>query len=146
MNNAQILDGIIKYYETFNKAFPKKYNRTNPYNVQEYLLNLIDKKFNDDCSLNNILIENNLEQIFKFLGYNNIIVRYKKIERLDWENEWEKIEYIHSFKSYDTGAPTELSFVSYYGWHADPIDIIQFIFFTILLYENDFTWETYHKN
>ena len=154
MNKKEINKGIIDFYcKKFNKCFPKNLNIENPYDIQEFIFKVTEHILNkcdktgDYTALHTIYPEDNLENIFKELGYTNkdIVFTYKNMERLDFDGDWDKINYIFSYKYADDCANTELSFISYFGSHSDPIDIIQFIYFTILNYENAFDWNTYHE-
>lgn len=152
MDKTKINQGIVNFYqEKYNKKFPKKYNIENPYNVQEFIFKIADPIFNkcDKTGIYNetytVYPEDNLEDIMKYLGYEDIVFKYKNMERLDFDLDWDKINYIFSYKKVPMAANTELSFISYLGCHCDPIEMIQFIYFTILNYENTFEWDDYHK-
>lgn len=153
MDRKKINQGIIDFYrKKYNKSFSKKYDVANPYDVQEFIFDISDK-IEKRCERKGewsesftVYPEDNLEEIFKQLGYNDIVFTYKKLDRLDFDGDWDKINHIFSFKEYNDCANSPLSFVSYLGCHCDPIDIIQFIYNTILLYENIFEYDDYRKS
>lgn len=153
MTIKEINKGIVDFYRNkYNKSFPRKYNIKNPYDVQEFIFDIADK-IEKRCERKGewsesftVYPEDNLEEIIKLLGFKDIVFTYKKIDRLDFDGDWDKINHIFSFKEEKGCANTPLNFISYNGCNCDPIDIIQFLYFTILLYENSFDWwDHYNK-
>lgn len=148
-----ILKGICDFYvEKFGKKIPKtwikKIDMTDPYSVNDFLLDL-DEKTNYDGSTE---IEYFIDDIFRYLGYDKIEVNFSRVEELDWENEWVIRQSYFSYitgKNYDgkenNCAGTPLSFVKIYGC-TDPIEIISFIINTIAAYEvQKITFKAFNK-
>lgn len=150
-NNETItnaLRGICNFYiEKFSKMIPKKWikalDMTNPYSINNFLMDLDEKdKFNG-----NVDIVNFIDDIFKYIGYENIAVAYSKREELDWENEWVTHRSYCSYFTDNNGGSAPLAFVNIFGNNVEPIEIISFILNTIAAYDMqkfiDESWEQF---
>lgn len=82
--------------------------------------------------VNNSYIENNIEKIINLIN-DQIIFKYKKIERLDWENEYETVNTIASYHKADKAGNSELCFIQYIGYTEEPGEIIKFLIKTLLV-------------
>lgn len=155
MNNTEQINSILKgvcnfYIEKFAEKLPKvwikrlnKLDYTNPYNISKYLFDLEEK----DKYQGHYDIDNFVEDIFKYLGYDRIIIKYNKVDELDWENEWVTkttlCSYISGKNAKGDGmnySDSELTFLKLYGVNHDPIEYLKFIVHTILAYDVDKTF------
>lgn len=139
----KVLNSILEFYSNFCKEekVPKrikfKGNSEDIDDVNDYILDIIDyldNKYPDNYfgEVNNSYIENNLESIIKSIN-SNIVFKSKKIERLDWENEYETVNTIVSYhKSNNNCCDSELCFIQYIGYMEEPGEIIRFLIKTLL--------------
>lgn len=144
VNNIKIkvLNSVLDFYSNYCKEnkIPKrikfKGNKEDIGDVNDYILDIIDyldNKYPDNYfgEVNNSYIENNLEKIIKSIN-DQIIFKYKKIERLDWENEYETVNTIASYHKADKACDSELCFIQYIGYTEEPGEIIRFLIKTLL--------------
>jgi hypothetical protein len=138
----KVLKSILEFYSNLCKEMkvPKrikfKGNSEDIGEVNDYILDIIDyldTKYDDSFhEVTNCYIENNLEEIIEILNC-NITFKYKKIERLDWENEYETVNTIFSYhKSDNNCCDSELCFLQYIGYMEEPGEIIRFLIRTLL--------------
>lgn len=117
MTLVEILDGIVNYYErTYNIQFDRdKYNHENPYDITEWLWDFqgVYDDNRDWCNYRKVKLENNLDGIFKTLGYNDISIIDTYLQRLDISHRQEN-HYFFSYKHYNDYADTELAFVGFF--------------------------------
>ena len=125
------MNSVLDSYSNFCKEnkIPKrikfKGDKTDIGDVNDYILDIIDyldNKYPD----NYFYIENNIEKIINLINV-QIIFKYKKIERLDWENEYETVNIIASYHKADKAGNSELCFIQYIGYTEDPGEIIKFL-------------------
>ena len=139
---TKVLNSVLEFYSNFCKEnkIPKrikfKGDRTDIGDVNDYILDIIDyldNKYPDNYfgEVNNSYIENNLDEIIKSIN-DQIIFKYKKIERLDWENEFETVNTIASYHKADKACDSELCFIQYMGYTEEPGEIIRFLIKTLL--------------
>lgn len=138
----KVLKSILEFYSKLckEKKVPKrikfKGNSEDIGEVNDYILDIInylDEKYDDSFhEVTNCYIENNLKEIIKSIN-SNIVFKYKKIERLDWENEYETVNTIFSYhKSNNNCCDSELCFIQYIGYMEEPGEIIRFLIKTLL--------------
>jgi hypothetical protein len=138
----KVLNSVLTFYSNFCKEnkIPKrikfKGDRTDIGDVNDYILDIIDyldNKYPDNYfgEVNNSYIENNLDEIIKSIN-DQIIFKYKKIERLDWENEFETVNTIASYHKADKACDSELCFIQYMGYTEEPGEIIRFLIKALL--------------
>ena len=138
----KVLNAVLDFYSNFCKEnkIPKrikfKGDRSNVGDVNDYILDIIDyldDKYPDNYfgEVNNSYIENNLEEIIKSIN-DQIIFKYKIIERLDWENEYETVNTIAYYHKADKACDSELCFIQYMGYTEEPGEIIKFLIKTLL--------------
>ena len=118
------------------KRIKFKGDKTDIGDVNDYILDIIDyldNKYPDNYfgEVNNSYIENNIEKIINLINV-QIIFKYKKIERLDWENEYETVNTIASYYKADKAGNSELCFIQYIGYTEEPGEIIKFLIKTLL--------------
>ena len=129
----KVLNAVLDFYSNYceENKIPKrikfKGDRTDIGNVNDYILDIVDY-FGE---VNNSYIENNLEKIINLIN-DQIIFKYKKIERLDWENEYETVNTIASYHKADKACNPELCFIQYIGYMEEPGEIIKFLIKTLL--------------
>ena len=138
-----VLNSVLEFYSNYCKEnkIPKRIKfKGNPEDigdVNDYILDIIDyldHKYPDNYfgEVNNSYIENNLEKIIKSIN-SNIVFKSKKIERLDWENEYETVNTITSYHKSDNNClDSELCFIQYIGYTEEPGEIIRFLIKTLL--------------
>lgn len=144
VNNIKIkvLNSVLEFYSNFCKEnkIPKrikfKGNKEDIGDINDYILNIIEylyNKYSNDYfnKVSIVYIENNIEEIIKPIN-DNIIFKYKKIERLDWENEYETVNTIASYHKEDKACDSELCFIQYIGYTEEPGEIIRFLIKTLL--------------
>ena len=138
----KVLNAVLDFYSNYceENKIPKrikfKGDRTDIGDVNDYILDIIDyldNKYpaNYFGEVTNSYIENNLEKIISFIN-DQIIFKYKKIERLDWENEYETVNTIASYHKADKAGNPELCFIQYIGYTEEPGEIIKFLIKTLL--------------
>ena len=140
---TKVLNSVLEFYSNYCKEnkIPKRIKfKGNPEDigdVNDYILDIIDyldHKYPDNYfgEANNSYIENNLESIIKSIN-SNIVFKSKKIEHLDWENEYETVNTIASYhKSDNNCCDSELCFIQYIGYTEEPGEIIKFLIKTLL--------------
>jgi hypothetical protein len=138
----KVLNSTLEFYSNLCREIkvPKRLKfKGNPediWDVNDYILDILDyldtKYGNSSSEVPNCCMEDNLEEIIKSIN-SDIVFKYKKTERLDWENEYETVNTIVSYhKSNNNCFNSELCFLQYTGYMEAPGEIIRFLIRTIL--------------
>ena len=136
------MNSVLEFYSNFckenkiSKRIKFKGDKTDIGDANDYILDIIDyldNKYPDNYfgEVNNSYIENNVKKIINLINV-QIIFKYKKIERLDWENEYETVNTIASYHKADKAGNSELCFIQYIGYTEEPGEIIKFLIKTLL--------------